>query len=483
MSLSNYQIGKKLGEGAFGSVCIVTNKTDKKIYAMKTVKMSKLDKKEQQNALNEIRILYSLNHKNIIGYKDAFYDETTRTLNIIMELADDGDIAGKIKQIKTKKLKFEENTIWKILIQLLQGLNYLHDNKIIHRDLKSANIFLMKNGLIKIGDLNVSKLSNGMARTQTGTPYYAAPEIWVDKPYDNKVDIWSIGCIIYEMCALVPPFRGTSLVNLANNIRKGIYPPIPKFYSKDLSNIIAKMLIVDSRNRPSCQQLINNPIIQNRIVRDSEIYAENNEKKADLIKTIILPSKVKDINRILPHNKKPKVKREEEMMKNDEYETMKATMFKQVTQDNKKNEDVKLINKDNNISKQNCNPVEQINKKEENKKVVHSNNINNKKVRPPSARNPVIHNKPYNNKINIKPKGNNHIIDYKPNPNYRIGSANPGKKIGINNNKLSNNNNVRPSIKKPNIKKKAVIEKYNYQKKKPVVKMPAGYKPKIGNKK
>ena len=155
MSFQNYQIGKKLGEGAFGSVCIVTNKTDKKLYAMKSVKMSKLDLKEKQNALNEIRYLYSLNHKNIIGYKDAFYDDSSKTLNIIMELADDGDIAGKIKQIKNKKLKFDENTIWKILIQLIQGLKYLHDNNIIHRDLKSANIYLMKNGLIIISVLKV----------------------------------------------------------------------------------------------------------------------------------------------------------------------------------------------------------------------------------------------------------------------------------------------------------------------------------------
>ena len=482
MSFQNYQIGKKLGEGAFGSVCIVTNKTDKKLYAMKSVKMSKLDLKEKQNALNEIRYLYSLNHKNIIGYKDAFYDDSSKTLNIIMELADDGDIAGKIKQIKNKKLKFDENTIWKILIQLIQGLKYLHDNNIIHRDLKSANIFLMKNGLIKIGDLNVSKLSNGMAKTQTGTPYYAAPEIWVDKPYDNKVDIWSVGCIIYEMCSLLPPFRGTSLVNLANNIRKGIYPPIPKEYSKDLSSIISQMLIVDSKKRPSCQQLINNPIILNRIDRTSEIYVENNEKKAELIKTIKIPSKVKDYNKILPHNKKPKVKREEEMMKNDEYETMKATMFKQVSQENKKNDNVKLVNKDNNESKQR-NQIETPKiKKEDDKKVVISNN-NNQKKKPPSARNPVNHNKLLNNKINIKPKGNNHIIDYKPNPNYRIGSANPAKKIANNNNKVPNSNNVRPSVKKPNIKNKVVIEKYNYQKNKKPVKVPVGYKPKIGNKK
>ena len=480
MSLSNYQMGKKLGQGAFGSVCIVINKTDKKSYAMKTIKISKLDSKEKQNALNEIRFLASLNHKNIIGYKDAFYDDSTKTLNIIMELADDGDIADKIKQLKTKKEHFKENTIWKILIQLLQGLKYLHDNNIIHRDLKSANIFLMKNGLIKIGDLNVSKLSNGMAHTQTGTPYYAAPEIWIDKPYNNKVDIWSIGCIIYEMCSLLPPFRGTSLVNLANNIKKGIYEPIPKIYSKDLTIIISQMLIVDSKKRPSCDVLLNNPIVKSRIDCDDEIYAENNEKKADLIKTIKLPSKVKDINRVLPHNKKSKIKREEEMMKNDEFETMKATMFKQVNQEIKKNNDIKLINKDNNVSQQSNKQSVPSNKKQEDKKVIPLNNDNQKK-RPPSAR--QVNHKNLNNKINIKPKGNNHIIDYKPNPNYRIGSANPSKKIGINNNnKPNNNNNLRPSVKKPVVKKKVVIEKYNYKKKKDV-KIPVGYKPKIGSKK
>ena len=178
MSLNDFILGKDLGKGAFGSVRIVTRKKDKQVYAMKSVSIGKLDNKEKEAALNEVRILASLSHPNIIGYKDAFYDERSKSLNIVMEYADDGDIAHKIKENLKRRLRFEESTLWEWIIQILEGLKYLHDNKIMHRDLKCANIFLMKNGQLKIGDLNVSKLAkNNMAKTQTGTPFYLAPEI------------------------------------------------------------------------------------------------------------------------------------------------------------------------------------------------------------------------------------------------------------------------------------------------------------------
>ena len=83
------------------------------------------------------------------------------------------------------------------------GLKALHTHNIHHRDLKSANVFLTKNGEVKLGDLNVSKIAkNGLLYTQTGTPYYASPEVWRDEPYDMKSDIWSVGCMVYELAAL-----------------------------------------------------------------------------------------------------------------------------------------------------------------------------------------------------------------------------------------------------------------------------------------
>jgi len=223
MSLKDFEIGKELGKGAFGAVSIVKRNEDGKIYAIKRVKISQLNTKERENALNEVRILASLNHPNIVGYKEAFFDEESKTLNIIMEFADDGDLESKIQKNIKSKSNFNEAELWKWLVQIIQGLKYLHDNKIMHRDLKCANIFLLKNGTLKLGDLNVSKIVKmGMCSTQTGTPYYASPEVWSDKPYDYKSDLWSVGCILYELCTLRPPFRAQSLDQLCRNVIKGI---------------------------------------------------------------------------------------------------------------------------------------------------------------------------------------------------------------------------------------------------------------------
>jgi NIMA (never in mitosis gene a)-related kinase len=121
----------------------------------------------------------------------------------------------------------------------VKGLKVLHDLKILHRDMKSANVFLFKNGSAKLGDLNVSKVAkNKLLHTQTGTPYYAAPEVWRDQPYDLKSDIWSFGCVVYEMCSLVPPFRADDMDGLFKKVMKGIYPNIPSHFSMDLRNLI-----------------------------------------------------------------------------------------------------------------------------------------------------------------------------------------------------------------------------------------------------
>ena len=139
-----------------------------------------------------------------------------------MEYADKGDLYQKICEFKKASVSFEESDIWRIFIQIVKGLKALHEMKILHRDLKSANVFLHKDGAAKLGDLNVSKVARrGLGYTQTGTPYYASPEVWADKPYDYKSDIWSVGCVMYELCALKPPFRGNNLEQLYASVKKG----------------------------------------------------------------------------------------------------------------------------------------------------------------------------------------------------------------------------------------------------------------------
>lgn len=156
--------------------------------------------------------------------------------------------------------------VWKILIQILKGLKILHDYKILHRDMKSANIFLFKNGQAKLGDLNVSKMAqNGMLYTQTGTPYYAAPEVWRDQPYDLKSDIWSFGCVIYEMCALVPPFKADDMNGLFKKVLRSQYPPIPTHFSMDMRTLIKCMLQSNPASRPDCGEILSMPIVKQRM--------------------------------------------------------------------------------------------------------------------------------------------------------------------------------------------------------------------------
>ena len=266
MSINDFEIIKELGKGAFSTVSLVKRKQDNKIYALKCVQISKISIHERQNSLNEVRLLASINHKNIISYKESFYNEVNQTLNIILEYADDGDLQTKINSKKNSESIFEEKTIWSIFIQMVRGLNELHKRKIIHRDLKSANIFLMKNGLCKLGDLNVAKVvKNELLRTQTGTPYFASPEIWEDKPYSFKSDIWSIGCILYQMAALEMPFRGKNIKEVYYNLKNINIPPIPEIYSKELMIMIKKLLKLEPELRPSTQEILDDDIIKNKM--------------------------------------------------------------------------------------------------------------------------------------------------------------------------------------------------------------------------
>ena len=307
-SLKDFETLKILGKGSFSSVYLVKRKKDSKIYALKSVFLEKLSKKQQENSVNEVRILASIHNQNVISYKEAFWDDSSSTLNIIMEYADDGDLLTKIKQMKQEKVYFEEEKIWDYAIQIIKGLKSLHDKNIIHRDLKSENIFLFKkNSLCKIGDMNVSKvLKEKLLRTQTGTPYYASPEVWMNKPYSFKSDLWSIGCVIYEMCELRTPFNGKDMDELFVNICLNKTKRISEKYSEELWLMIKKLLEVNVEKRYDCNQFLQSDIVKNKIRELNNNYYDNNNKdsydNSILLNTIIF-SDIKDIKRQLPNKK------------------------------------------------------------------------------------------------------------------------------------------------------------------------------------
>lgn len=203
---------------------------------MKKMRIMGFSEKELSNCLNEVRILASIEDPHVVSYKDSFFDELTKTFCIVTEFLDGGDLAHLIAKYKSGKRIMEEKFIWKVAYQVLKGLSALHKQKILHRDVKSANIFMDKSqSLIKLGDMNVSIVStNGMAKTQTGTPYYASPEVWNEKPYSAKCDIWSLGCVLYELASFRPPFVSNDMKNLKRAIISGVYKRIPLNYSNEL---------------------------------------------------------------------------------------------------------------------------------------------------------------------------------------------------------------------------------------------------------
>ena len=304
--MDGFEILEKLGDGAYSVVYKVRRKEDSKIYALKKVNLANLSQKEKENSLNEVRILASVKSTFVIAYKEAFIDESDQSLCIVMEYADKGDLYQKIIQFKKMGCLIDEVDIWRIFIQMTKGLKALHDLKILHRDLKSANIFLFSDGSAKIGDLNVSKVAyKGLGYTQTGTPYYASPEVWRDEPYDMKSDIWSLGCVTYEMLALHPPFRAENMEKLYNKVIQCQYGKISERYSDDIKEIIKLLLKVKTKDRPTCAQILKHPLVKKRL-EFFQAQAGNDNIDIDdmeegvLLRTIRIPSNLLCLSDKLP---------------------------------------------------------------------------------------------------------------------------------------------------------------------------------------
>ena len=311
--MDGFEIIEKLGDGAYSVVYKVKRKEDSNIYALKKVKLKGLTDKEKQNALNEVRILASVKSPFVISYKEAFIEEETETLCIVMEYADKGDLYQKIVHLKKVGCLIDEIDAWKIFIQMTRGLKSLHDLKILHRDLKSANIFLFSDGTAKIGDLNVSKVARrGLGYTQTGTPYYASPEVWDEKPYDNKSDIWSLGCVSYEMLTLHPPFRAKDMEQLYKAVTKGIYKKVGSKYSSDMNEIIDYLLKVNPQERPNCDQILRHPLVKKRLEFFQAQSGENedfdNMDEGVLLRTIRIPKNIIFLSDNLPEKNYEKAK-------------------------------------------------------------------------------------------------------------------------------------------------------------------------------
>ena len=306
MSL-NYKVIQQLGEGSFGKAFLCKRESDDSLCVIKQILIEGMDKKEKDDVLNESIILAKLDHLNIIKFFEVFESNKPKHMvNIVTEYADGGDLSEKIKEKKNKNNNFTESEILDYFTQICLAIKHIHEKKIIHRDLKSGNIFLMKNGLVKLGDFGIAKRfqkTMDKAKTIIGTPYYFSPEIINGKPYDSKSDIWSLGVLLYEMMTFKMPFNANSLPMLSVKIMRGQYIPPPTIYTKDLRELVTKCLTVEPKNRPSIQEILRMPIIQNRIrsfLTENQYNKEFNKtitkKYKEKEKTIIKNKEIKGLN-------------------------------------------------------------------------------------------------------------------------------------------------------------------------------------------
>ena len=305
-TINDFEVIKQIGKGSYGTVFKVKRKKDGQIYAMKCILISAMDRKTIESTLNEVRILCSISHPNIVEYKDVFLHKNDTELCLIMEFVGGGDLAETIAQFAKRKQKIAEPIIWKYFYQILLGLKALNDMKIIHRDIKAANLFLSDNlETIKLGDLNVAKIAkNDLAKTQIGTPYYLAPEIWKNETYSYKCDVYSTGVLLYEMACLKFPFEGNSMQALFKKVSAGIISKIPDEYSADLYNMIKFCLTPNPKNRPSVSELLNSSTIKKRVANFRMDFENESEKLGKLIDTIKMDKKMNKVIIDLPKKKR-----------------------------------------------------------------------------------------------------------------------------------------------------------------------------------
>ncbi|DBA79173.1 hypothetical protein WJX77_004780 [Trebouxia sp. C0004] len=249
-----YETLEELGEGAFGKALKCRRRRDNQIFVVKIMHESKMSAKAIEEAKNEVKVLNSLNHPNIVKYYECYQERNM--MHIIMEFCQEGDLDSAIKKYKGY---LPEDDIMLKFVQIALALHYTHSKGIIHRDLKANNIFCSAHGIVKLGDFGISKAlgdNQNVARTMVGTPYYMSPEILKGKAYDGKTDVWAIGCVLYEMCALKKAFDASNLGAITVKVMSGKFPPIPAHYSNDLKELVEALIKKEPEARPSLQEIL-----------------------------------------------------------------------------------------------------------------------------------------------------------------------------------------------------------------------------------
>lgn len=298
-----YREKKAVGKGSFGTVWQMIQNSTGRVVVGKFMDTTKMTEKNRNFALGEAANAAKCNHPNIVEYIEKF--ERNGKLLLVFEYADAGDLFAQVNA-RAPSRYFRESEILLIMAQLCLALHHLHEQRMMHRDLKTPNIFLTTCGLIKLGDFGFSRqyedaLSTDVGSTFCGTPYYLAPELWNQAPYSKKADIWSLGVILYELMSLKKPFTGNGMRELIDRAISGKFQPLPNHYSPALIQLCTAMLCVDPKQRPSIKT-----IFQNEAMRQGGLLTlKKNVPRLSGVPEKVRNDMVRDIEEILAAQSRP----------------------------------------------------------------------------------------------------------------------------------------------------------------------------------
>ncbi|KAJ6446890.1 G2-specific protein kinase nimA [Purpureocillium lavendulum] len=311
------------GHGSFGVIRKVRRKVDGFIMCRKEISYLRMSQKEREQLHAEFQILSHLRHPNIVAYYHREHLKLSQDLHLYMEYCGNGDLGRVIKDLQHKGQRAQESFVWSIFSQLVMALYRCHYGvdppevganvlgltqgnasgtpktpagavTILHRDLKPENVFLGEDNSVKLGDFGLSKMikSHDFASTYVGTPFYMSPEICAAEKYTLKSDIWSLGCIIYELCSREPPFNAKTHFQLVQKIKEGRVAPLPDMYSPELNQVIKDCLKVNPDRRPDTVQLLNMPVV--KLMRKEKEVVDLN--KALKLREEALKKKERELN-------------------------------------------------------------------------------------------------------------------------------------------------------------------------------------------